>query len=184
MILVVVNATTKRIEALPLKSATSETTVDALRVILARFSLPRTVVTDNGTQFTSELFRDFMDRNQIQHLTTAPYRPQTNGLAERAVCTVKEGLKKTRQAKLQTRLARFLCIYRRTSLKEGKSPAELLLGYQIRTKIDCNTPNQQTRNAEHQDKTPQNWKQGQRVWTRSWTRSKWIPAVVREQQGA
>lgn len=164
-----------------MKSATSETTVDALRVIFTRFGLPRTVVTNNGTQFTSDFFRDFMDRNQIQHLTTSPYHhPQSNGLAERAVRTVKEGLKKMRQGKLQTRLSRFLCSYCRTPLKEGKSPAELLLGYQIKTRIDCITPNQQTRNAERQENSTQNWQKGQRVWTRSWTRSKWIPATVRE----
>lgn len=115
MILVAVDAITQWIEAPPLRSATSETTVDALRVIFARFSLLRTAVTDNGTQFTSAFFWDLMDRNQIQHLTVAPYHPQSNGSAERAVRTVKEGLKKTRltitDKAHQIRLTRMWTVY-------------------------------------------------------------------------
>lgn len=172
MTLVIVDAVAKWIEALPMKTATSETTEDALQVIFATFGLPRNIVIDNGPHFTSTLFRDFVNQNQIHHLTMAPYHPQSNGMAQRPVRTIKEGLGKNAQVKLQERLTRLLRTYRQNPVKQGKSPAELLLGYEIRTKTDCITSNKHAMGTEPQDKSPQKWEQGQRVWTRSWTRSK------------
>ncbi|XP_037509143.1 uncharacterized protein K02A2.6 [Rhipicephalus sanguineus] len=64
MILVVVDSETKWIEAVPTKSATAEVTVEALRAMFARFGLPRTLVTDNGPQFTGFHFRNFLAQNQ------------------------------------------------------------------------------------------------------------------------
>ena len=48
---------------------------------------------DNGSQLVSEEFETFLKMNGIQHLTSAPYHPTTNGLAERFVRTMKEALK-------------------------------------------------------------------------------------------
>lgn len=184
MILVVVDSETKWIEAVPTKSATAEVTVEALRAMFARFGLPRTLVTDNGPQFTGFHFRNFLAQNQVKHLTTAPYHPQSNGLAERAVRTLKEGLKKNYEIPLQTRISRLLFRYRRTPVKEGKSPAELLLGYQIRTKLDCIMPTTEAVKAKPCNEREQRWQAGQRVWTRTFQpRKKWIPGIVRDQQG-
>ena len=46
---------------------------------------PRGVGIDNGTAFTSAEFQNFVQRNVFRHITSAPYHPATNGLAERAV---------------------------------------------------------------------------------------------------
>ena len=45
--------------------------------------------TDNGPSFTSEEFRKFVRSNGINHVTSAPYHPATNGLTECAVQTMK-----------------------------------------------------------------------------------------------
>ena len=47
------------------------------------------MVADNGPAFTSMEFAQFMQRNGIWHVTTAPYHPVSNGLAERAIQAVK-----------------------------------------------------------------------------------------------
>ncbi|XP_039451361.1 uncharacterized protein K02A2.6-like [Culex pipiens pallens] len=52
------------------------------------------LVSDNGPQFTSSEFRTFLKQNGIQHVTTAPYHPASNGQAERFVDTLKRALKK------------------------------------------------------------------------------------------
>nr|XP_037276797.1 uncharacterized protein K02A2.6-like [Rhipicephalus microplus] len=109
--------------------------VDTLRCIFARFGIPRTVVSDNGPQFTSEETARFFRENGVRHVTTAPYYPQSNGLAERAVRTIKEGLKKNRVGTLQSRLAKFLLRYRTTPTREEQSPAERLFGFQPRTRL-------------------------------------------------
>merc|ERR1711989_310371 len=55
---------------------------------------PTTIVSDNGPQFTSDLFKDKMAKWGIKHILTPPYHPASNGLAEKAVGIVKLHLKK------------------------------------------------------------------------------------------
>ncbi|CAB4003252.1 Transposon Ty3-G Gag-Pol poly [Paramuricea clavata] len=83
MFLVVVDAYSKYLEIVPMSNATSTTTITALRHIFSNFGLPEHIVSDNGSQFTSEEFQKFLNDNNIQHTTTAPGHPATNGLAER-----------------------------------------------------------------------------------------------------
>ncbi|UYV74208.1 K02A2.6-like [Cordylochernes scorpioides] len=80
--LIVVDACTKWIEAIPVPNTSTRETIEQLRCLFARFGIPRTLVSDNGTGFTSEEFRQFMTRNGIRHLRTAPFHPSSNGLAE------------------------------------------------------------------------------------------------------
>ena len=67
MFLVVVDAYSKWLEIKSLTTATSTTTIEHLRSIFATHGLPKTFVTDNGTQFTSAEFEMFMRKNGIQH---------------------------------------------------------------------------------------------------------------------
>ena len=62
--------------------------IECIQQLFARFGLPREVVTDNGTGFTSTEFGDFLAANGIKHSKIAPGHPATNGLAENAVKTV------------------------------------------------------------------------------------------------
>ena len=72
----------------------SEKTIETLRSVFATHGLPQMLVTDNGPAFTSNEFRKFTQKNGIKHVTSAPYHPSSNGQAERAVQTVKQGLKR------------------------------------------------------------------------------------------
>ena len=58
----------------------------------AQFGIPQTIVTDNGATFCSANFKQFMESNGIEHFKSAPYHPLSNGLAERSVQTIKQGL--------------------------------------------------------------------------------------------
>ena len=42
------------------------------------YGLPDQVVSDNGPQFTSEEFSQFLKRKGIKHICSAPYHPSTN----------------------------------------------------------------------------------------------------------
>ena len=52
-------------------------TIQSLRNIFARVGLPEQVITDNGRNFVSEEFKEFLQKNGIKHTTSAPYHSST-----------------------------------------------------------------------------------------------------------
>lgn len=75
-------------------NTTTTTVIRLLRTTFATHGLCEVLVSDNGTSFVSGEMKEFLQANNIRHVTTAPYHPATNGLAERMVQTVKDKLKK------------------------------------------------------------------------------------------
>ena len=43
--------------------------------------LPQQLVSDNGPQFVSDQFAQFLKQNGIKHFRSSPYHPSTNGLS-------------------------------------------------------------------------------------------------------
>ncbi|GFY21102.1 uncharacterized protein K02A2.6 [Trichonephila clavipes] len=76
-----------------MKVTTTKKTIECLRDSFARFGLPRVLVSDNGSQFTSYEFQRFMHKNGVRHKTSAPFKPSSNGQAERYVATLKQSLR-------------------------------------------------------------------------------------------
>lgn len=67
----------------PLKKATTSSVIEFLeKRIFSVFGIPEIIYTDNGVQFKSKLFKEFVDLHGITHLTTPIYTPQSNA-AER-----------------------------------------------------------------------------------------------------
>lgn len=100
------------------------------------------LTTDNGPQFTSAEFQAFLKTNGIRHIRSSPYHPATNGLAERAVQSFKEHLKRFRNGSLAEKLTKFLSWYRLSPHSTtGVPPAELLFGRRPRSKLDLLKPN-------------------------------------------
>lgn len=56
-------------EIAELRYRTAGGTVQAVKEVFARHGTPETVVTDNGAQFSSELFRQFAEDYQFTHIT-------------------------------------------------------------------------------------------------------------------
>ena len=79
----------------------------------------------------------FLEKNGIKLITPAPYHPASNGLAERAVRSLKEGLQKHTDGSLNTRLCRLLYNHRRSiHSSTGKSPAEMLFGRPFKSPLE------------------------------------------------
>lgn len=78
--------------AIPGKSAAITAQVFT-ECVLCRFGSCAEVVTDGGTEFAAE-FDEVLKSSLIDHRKTAPNHPQADGLAERAVQTVKRALRK------------------------------------------------------------------------------------------
>jgi transposase InsO family protein len=98
MFLVLMDAHSKWMEAHTISNITAPVTTATLRSIFATHGLPDTVVSDNGPTFTSEVFKEFVEKNGIRHIRSALYHPASNDLAERAVETLKDGLRKMTHA--------------------------------------------------------------------------------------
>ena len=136
MILVVIYAPSKWIEAYTTSGSTSAITISKLKWIFSSHGIPDVIVSDNATGFVSEEFQSVCRRNGIKQVTSAPHHPATNGLAERAVDILKGGVQRL-QGDLETRIAHFLLDYRITPhTTTGVSPAELLTGRKLRTRLD------------------------------------------------
>ena len=126
MYLIIMDSFSKWLDVYPVSSAS------ILRMLFATYGLPEILVSDNASCFRSEEFGVFMNRNKIRHVTSAPYKPETNGLAERAVQTFKRSLKKlvetnTFNATILTLISRPLFSYRITPHSVDGSQAEQCL---------------------------------------------------------
>lgn len=194
MYLVLIDAHSKWVEAFCTPSATSAAVIEELRPLFACFGLPETVVTDNGTCFTSAEFKDFLATNGIRHITSAPYHPSSNGLAERAVQIVKRGLRKTTGGSVRSRLAKFLYAYRLAPQgTTGRSPAEMLLGRRPRSRLDILRPltaerveTQQLKQKSKHDAHAHErlLQEGDSVLVRNYLQGeKWLPGTIVRQTG-
>ncbi len=88
-VLVMTDYFTKWVEVVALPDETALSTCKALmEKIVYYHGPPKIIVTDRGTNFTSELFRELSKALGVKHRTTTAYHPQTNGLTERFNQTV------------------------------------------------------------------------------------------------
>ena len=112
MILVILNAGSKFLDAVPMRSANTTETIRTLRTLMSCHGLVDVIVSDNGSVFTSHAFEVFVNSNGIRHLRTPPYSPCSNRLCERMVQIVKAGLRKQECGDIYQRLATVLLNYR------------------------------------------------------------------------
>ena len=93
-VMVMIEHFTKYIDVTPIPDKLASTTTQVfLEKVLCRFGNCAEVITDQGTEFCGD-FNDLLSKNLIDHRTTAPNHPQADGLAERAVQTIKRALRK------------------------------------------------------------------------------------------
>ena len=192
MFLLVLDAKSKWIEVFPMSSTTASTTIRALRFLFATHGLPEVIVSDNGPQFVAQEMNDFLKSNGIRHCLSSPYHPASNGEVERAVRTFKESMKtmKDEPGTLADKLARFLLSYRTTPhTATGCTPAELLMGRRIRTRLDILHPDlsakmsKKTKLGNHT--TRRNFLPGDPVMVRDCRDRKrpWIKGVIQDRLG-
>ena len=196
MFLVAVDAYSKWPEVFVMQSTTVNKTIEILRHVFAMYGLPEQLVSDNGPQFTSEEFAIFMKLNGVKHTRSAPYHPSTNGLAERFIQSMKQGLKASLSSglSLSHRLSNFLLTYRSTiHSTTGVSPCSLFLKREVRTRFDLLRPDIESRvmGKQMQQKTDHDrharmrqFLIGQRVMAKNLRPGPdWIPAIIVERLG-
>ena len=82
-IMVCTCAFSKIVKLIILPNKEEKTVADAfLNQWCYTFGFPKSIVTDQGKEFTNKLLKSLLDSAQVRHHTTAPYHPQANGQAE------------------------------------------------------------------------------------------------------
>ena len=194
MFLIVVDAHSKWMEVSIVQSATSNSTLEKLRALFATHGLPEVIVSDNGTAFTSTEFQEFVRRNGIRHIRTAPYHPSSNGQVERAVQTFKDSMKRTSTESLETRVSRFLFHYHITPHSTtGITPAQLLMGRELRSHFSRLIPGLSARVGNKQQLQKEGYdcsakereiKIGSRVFVRNFpSGTSWLKGTLTEKNG-
>ncbi|XP_062709500.1 uncharacterized protein K02A2.6-like [Aedes albopictus] len=160
---ILVDAFTKWPEVRVCSSITADSTIRMCREMFSTFGVPSVLVSDHGVQFTSEQFQQFLRMNGIVHKMGAPYHPATNGQAERYVQTLKQKLKslKCTKAQLNVELCNILLTYRKMiHPATGQSPAMMMFGRQIRSRIDLMLPKNEV--VDSKNHTVREFKDGDR----------------------
>jgi len=133
-------------------NTTAPRLVATVRQSFCRTGIPDIFWTDEGPQFTSKVFRDFVTRWGFEHKTSTPR--YTNGKIEATVKSMKKIMCGSWTGRLlddDDKLCRALLQYRNTpSRKDGASTAQKLYGHPIQ---DALPSHRRSFSAEWQHKT-------------------------------
>ena len=133
LLAIVVDFFSKYPEVLPVISKSAEATVQAMKTVFSRYSIPISVISDN-MPFSSKLFKQLAKAWNFSAVTSSPRFPQSNWFAERNMQTIKSLLKKAKEAGNDEHLA--VLEFRNTLISGlSESPAQLLMGRHLRSSL-------------------------------------------------
>jgi len=135
-ILTLVDYATRYPEAVALPKIETERVSEALVDMFSRIGVPREMLTDMGSQFTSDLMKELSRMLSMRQLTTTPYHPQCNGLVERFNGTLQKMLRRMcaeHPKDWDKYLNPMLFAYRETPQESlGFAPFDLVQTYKVR----------------------------------------------------
>ncbi|CAI5481973.1 unnamed protein product [Closterium sp. Yama58-4] len=132
-VVVMIEHVSKWVEVRAVSHKTAEAVADAFEEqVLTRFGACGEVLTDQGTEFQGE-FEELLSSCLIPHRTTSRYHPQSDGLTERIIQTLKRGLRaygETRKRDWDRQLHWIMAGYRfsKQAALRDLSPYHLLFG--------------------------------------------------------
>lgn len=88
-----IDAFSKYGQAYLLRDGTAVSIIQALLTFSTHHGLPLTIITDQGTEFTNQMFSEFCKVHKIIHHQTLAYSPNANGNIERFHSTILEHLR-------------------------------------------------------------------------------------------
>lgn len=91
--LTLVDSFSKYAQAYYLRDGTALSVVQALLMFCTHHGIPLRVVTDQGPEFTNQVFTEFIKLHKIEHHKILAHTPNANGIVERFHCTLLEHLR-------------------------------------------------------------------------------------------
>jgi hypothetical protein len=92
---------TKWVEAAPVTTQDSTAAINFIKSIIFRFGVPHSIITDNGTNFTSKEFKNYCESMGIKLKFASVAHPKTNRQVEKANGLICTGIKKRLIAPLE-----------------------------------------------------------------------------------
>lgn len=135
-ILTIMCAATRYPEAIPLHTLKAKPVIKGLTSFFSTFGLPKTIQTDQGTNFMSRVFAQVMTKLKVKHIKSGPYHPESQGTLERFHQTLKSMLRKfclETSKDCDEGLPLLLFAVRETPQESlGFSPCDLVFGHTMR----------------------------------------------------
>ena len=97
-----------------LTSMTGQHIANQCKLLFSEYGWPETLISDNGLCYTAEVFTNQMREYNVNHITSSPHYPQSNGLAEKYVQLVKNLFYKAKEEGKD--LFKCLMVYHNTPL--------------------------------------------------------------------
>lgn len=95
-LLVIVDELTRYVEMCPIKNKTAEEVgVAFFNKFVCRHGVPEVLISDNGREFNNRVFETLAELMKINKVNIQPYRPEANGVCERANKKILEALRTT-----------------------------------------------------------------------------------------
>ena len=123
--LLIVDYTSRFLIVRKIKSMSAQHIIEHFKSILSEYGWPDTVVSNNGPCYVAETFTNLMKEYAVNHITSSPHYPQSNGLVEKFVQIMKNLFYKAQEEGVN--INKYLMIYCNTPLAStSKSPMEML----------------------------------------------------------
>ena len=154
-LLVVVDYYSCFFEVVIMHSTTSRKMIEALTPIFTQYGYPFSLKSDNAPQFVSGEFENFLATCGIQDRKSPPLWPQANGEVEHQSRTLLKSLKvaEVEGKKWKDELDKFLLAYGTTPHNStGATPAFLMFGTELKTKLPELRPNKSVLNESTRDR--------------------------------
>ena len=138
-VLVCIDPFTRWIEAFPMPDMTTASVIQCLNSHIQTFGAPIEVHSDDGCQFTSNTFKEFCQYQGAMHRISSVRYTASNGLAERAITTIKNALTAKLDSANWVMHLPIIVLSLNSMIKKDKrtSAAEILFGQWLRFFIFC-----------------------------------------------
>lgn len=130
-ILVVVDAFSRFVKLYPVNSTTTSLVIECLETYFRQYSRPVHIISDRGSCFTSDDFKEFCTLNNIRHTLIATASPQANGAVERINRSIRPMLAKLTDKKFEwdSNIVKVEFALNNTKNRSiGETPARMLFG--------------------------------------------------------
>ena len=165
---------------------TGQHVANQCKLIFSEYGWPEILISDNGPCYKSEVFTSMMKDYSVNHITSSPHYPQSNGLAEKFFHIVKSIFYKAKEEGKD--LFKCLMIYSNTPLTSSlKSLMQILRSRSTRSDLPMsNAARKQIgldsedlrNNCKHEHLPTHDLHLGQDVMYQDVTSKQWYPATI------